>query len=300
MTAPRHMFTVVIASLCDDARGDGLKRACDSVRSMAAGHDYGIIVVANGPGVSPGVLEWLAAQADVHTIRLRSGSHPLARRVGAELADTEYLTFLDDDDELMPDTLGAKITFFREHPDVDVLATEGIIVNATAPGKGPKRSDARPSDTVRALMQRGWNACSLTVRAREIDLSVFDAELRHMEWTYVALALARRHKVGFMDEPTYRYHADTPNSLSKGMEHALAAPKVWRRLAELYRATPYRRVMLRRYGKECHYASLEAALRGKMRDAWHFYRESLRYSGARAIVPFSARFLSARLRREVT
>ena len=64
MTAPRHIFTVVIASLCDDARGDLLKRACDSVRSSAAGHDYAIIVVPNGPRVSPGVLGWLAAQAD--------------------------------------------------------------------------------------------------------------------------------------------------------------------------------------------------------------------------------------------
>src|SRR5258705_12884912 len=91
MSSARRLFTVVIASLCDDARSELLRRACDSVRAMAGDRDYSIIVVANGTRVSTRVLDWLALRSDVHIIRLRSGSHPLARRVGAEMADCEFL-----------------------------------------------------------------------------------------------------------------------------------------------------------------------------------------------------------------
>ncbi|MBK6388206.1 MAG: glycosyltransferase family 2 protein [Rhodoferax sp.] len=61
------------------------------------------------------MLEWLAARPDTRVIRLRSGSHPLARRVGVEMADSEFLGFLDDDDELTPNTLAPKIAHFRAH-----------------------------------------------------------------------------------------------------------------------------------------------------------------------------------------
>src|SRR5262245_16550760 len=119
----RPALTVVIASMCNEPRFEQLKRACDSVRAMARGHDYRIIVVANGPRVSADVMQWLGSRADVHSVQLRSGSQTLARRMGAELADSEFLAFLDDDDELLPDTFAAKLAYFREHPDVAVLVT---------------------------------------------------------------------------------------------------------------------------------------------------------------------------------
>src|SRR6188508_2342312 len=87
-TSMKCLFTVVIASLCDEARSELLKRACNSVRAMAKGYDYSILVVANGSRVSSSVTDWLGKQPDVRLIRLRSGSHPLARRVGAEIAES--------------------------------------------------------------------------------------------------------------------------------------------------------------------------------------------------------------------
>jgi len=67
---------VVIASLCDDARIELLKRACESVRAAAGDYDYSIFVVANGTRVSSSVLDWLATKPDTRVIRMRSGSHP--------------------------------------------------------------------------------------------------------------------------------------------------------------------------------------------------------------------------------
>ena len=62
---PDACFTVVIASRCNDARSDLLKRACQSVRAMAGDLDYSILIVANGTSVSSYVLDWLATQSKI-------------------------------------------------------------------------------------------------------------------------------------------------------------------------------------------------------------------------------------------
>lgn len=296
MSSSRRLFTVVIASLCDDARSELLKRACESVRAMAGENDYSITVVANGPRVSSAVLDWLATRPDVRVIRLRSGSHPLARRVGAETADSEFLAFLDDDDELMPNTLARKIAHFRRHPEVDVLVTDGLRVNGSSVTRIFPPAEARSADLVDTMMRTGWGACALTIRMQSVALSAFDSEFRHLEWTLITLELARRFRFGFLDEPTYRYYEDTPNSLSKSAEHNLAAPVVWRRLSKSYAGTRYDATVRRRYGAACHNASWEYARRGRMRDAWRLHIASLLSPGGLGFLPFSARLMVASLR----
>ena len=292
----RRPLAVVIASLCDDARSELLKRACDSVRAMAGEYDYSIIVVANGSRVSSSVIDWLTARRDVRVIRLRSGSHPLARRVGAEMADSEFLAFLDDDDEFLPDTFACKFAYFREHPDIDVLVTDGLRVNGAKVTKIFPPPQARSADLIETLMRTGWGACALTLRAQNVDLSAFDAEFRHMEWTLTTLELARRNLVGFLDEPTYRYYEDTLESLSKSAEHILAGPEVWRRLSKSYAGTRYSTIVRRRYGLVCHEVSWECAHRGSIREAWRFHVKSLWSPGGAAFVPFSGKLLFTSLR----
>ena len=293
----QRLLTVVIASLCNDARAELLKRACGSVRAMAYGAgDHQMIVVANGARVSPSVLDWLSAQPDIRVIRLRSGSHPLARRVGAEMADSEFLAFLDDDDEFMPNTLSRKVAYMREHPDVDVLATDGWRVNASTVTKIFPPPTECSADLVATMMRAGWGACALTLRRENVDLAAFDAEFRHLEWTLTTLLLARHYKVGFLDEPTYRYYEDTPQSLSKNSEHSLAAPEVWRRLSDSYAGTPYEATVRLRYGRECVNASREHARHGRLRDAWDLHLEAMKSLGPLALLPSSARLLLASLR----
>lgn len=292
-----RLFAVVIASRCDDARSELLNRACDSVRAMAGGLDYSIVVVANGTRVSSQVLESLATRQDVRLIRLRSGSHPLARRVGAEFADSEFLAFLDDDDELIPGTLARKIDYFRQHPEVDVLVTDGLRVSGSTESRIFPPPEARSADLTETMMRAGWGAGAITLRTQGVDLSAFDAEFRYLEWTLTVLQLARRHRFGFLDEVTYRYYEDTPNSLSKRFEYQLAAPEVWRRLSETYAGTRYEAAVRRRYGRVCHDVSIAYAQRGRMRDAWRFHVRSLMSPGGLATLPFSARLLLASLTR---
>jgi glycosyltransferase involved in cell wall biosynthesis len=291
-----RLLTVVIASRCDDTRKELLKRACESVRGMAGDLDYSILVVANGARVSSSVLAWLAASADVRVIRLRTGSYPLARRVGAEMADSELLAFLDDDDELLPNTLALKVAYFRQHPEVDVLVTDGLRVNGSTTTKIFPPPEARSPDLVETMMRAGWGAGALTLRTRNTDLSAFDAEFRHLEWTSTTLQLARRYRFGYLDEPTYRYYEDTPDSLWKNAEHNFAALDVWRKLSKSYAGTAYEATVRRRFGRACHNASWELVRQGRIRDAWRLHVDSLKSPGGFAFATFSARLLLASLR----
>lgn len=287
---------MVIASLCNDARSGLLRRACNSIRAMAGDLPYSIMVVANGSFVSPRVLEWLAERPDVRLIQLRSGSHPLARRLGAEMAESEFVGFLDDDDELMPDTLARKLAYFGEHSDVTVLVTDGLRIKGSSVTRIFPPAEERSADLVETMMRASWGAGALTLRTRGVDLTAFDAEFRHMEWTLTALELARHHGIGYLDEPTYRYYEDTPNSLSKLAEHNLAGPEVWRRLSKTYAGTRYEQLVRRRYGTVCHNTSWECSRRGNIRDAWRLHAVSLQSPGGLAFLMFSAKLVFMSLR----
>ena len=213
------------------------------------------------------------------------------------MAESEFLAFLDDDDELMPNTLARKIVHFRQHPEIDVLVTDGLRVNGPTVTKIFPPPEARHADFVETMMHAGWQAAAITLRTRKIDLSAFDAEFRHIEWTLTTLLLARHHQFGFVDEPMYRYNEGTPDSLSKSAKHKLAGPEVWRRLLKSYAGTRYAETVRRRYRNMCHNAAGEYARQGRMRDAWRVHAETLRSPGGLAYLPFSARLLLTSMRR---
>ncbi len=127
---------------------------------------------------------------------------------------------------------------------------------------------------------------------------MLSTEQRHLEWTLMALLLARRHQTGYLSEPMYRYYANTAGSLSKGIEHSLAAPEIWRRLTASYTDSPYLPAMRRRYSVECHNASWQHAQLGHLREAWRLHWESMRSpGGVMAYLPYSRKLLLASLRR---
>jgi len=176
---------------------------------------------------------------------------------------------------------------------VDVLVTDGFRISGSSAERIFPPLEVRGGNLIETMMGAGWGAGALTLRTETVDLAVLDAEFRHLEWTLAAFQLARRYKLGFLDEPTYRYYEDTPNSLSKRFEHRLAAPEVWRRLSESYAGTPHELKVRQRYGNECHNVAYELVVRGRLGEAWMSHLRSLVAPGGFANLPFTARLLLA-------
>jgi Glycosyl transferase family 2 len=287
-------ITVVIASTCTKERGDLLLRACDSV--LNDGSLGRVLVVANGPRCDSAVLQWISEKPRVGVVRLASGSHPLARRVGAEMVRTDYISFLDDDDEYVAGSLDARVSFLDANPDIIALATNGFVCNGDDHRKIIPPLVALPVDSVLRALSHGWQSAMLTLRTARVDLSVLDTELRHHEWTYTALCLAFTSTLAVVDVVTFRYYR-TLGSLSHGDQHVLTEPDMLMRALTLFRGTSYEKVLRRRLGRALNDAATLLLARGALSGALSLHLRALACPGGWQRYGLSVKIGIAMLRR---
>ena len=86
--------------------------------------DYEVILVDDGSTDNCAeICDELSHQhpSIIRVIHQSNGGLSAARNSGIEVARGEYLTFVDSDDELCPDTLKRNVEYLTEHPEVDML-----------------------------------------------------------------------------------------------------------------------------------------------------------------------------------
>lgn len=86
--------------------------------------DYEIIIVDDGStDHSTRLCDELQFQHPtiIKVIHQANGGLSAARNTGIDVAQGQYITFVDSDDELCPDTLKANLDFLTEHPEVNML-----------------------------------------------------------------------------------------------------------------------------------------------------------------------------------
>ena len=99
-----------------------LERCVLSIVAQAL-DDYEILLVDDGATDRSGTLcdELQRRHACIRVIHQANGGLSAARNRGIEEARGEYITFVDSDDELEPDTLKGNMEFIVQHPEVDLL-----------------------------------------------------------------------------------------------------------------------------------------------------------------------------------
>ena len=85
--------------------------------------DYEIILVDDGSTDTSGVLcdELQRLFDNIRVIHQSNGGLSAARNTGLSVAQGRYITFVDSDDELYPNTLKENIEFLFHNPEVDML-----------------------------------------------------------------------------------------------------------------------------------------------------------------------------------
>jgi glycosyltransferase involved in cell wall biosynthesis len=88
------------------------------------------IIVVND-GSKDDTREVLASYGNrITAINQENGGLSAARNAGIQAATTEWIAFLDDDDEYAPDRLAIAVETIARHPDIDVHATNTALVDA--------------------------------------------------------------------------------------------------------------------------------------------------------------------------
>ena len=153
-----------------------LHRCVDSVLSQNISGMEVILVDDGSTDNSPAMCDALAARYDsVHVIHRPNGGLSAARNTGIDAAKGEWITFIDSDDALAPDTLNGNLEYALQLPDTDVVEYP-VTVRYGAPDSFS--FDFKPVDTTGSqvfeywVQSKGYNhcfACNKIFRATLFD-----------------------------------------------------------------------------------------------------------------------------------
>ncbi len=117
-----------------------------------------------------------------------------ARNTGAFNSDSEFITFLDDDDEYYPEKIANQVTFLNENKDVALcwcggeVYIDGVCAYTRAPERG---ETAKLLDVLLHKTVLGSNAMMIRREAYQ-ELNGFDESFRrHQDWEFSARAVAK-------------------------------------------------------------------------------------------------------------
>jgi glycosyltransferase involved in cell wall biosynthesis len=200
-------------------------RAVESVLAQSVPVDE-IIVVDDGStdGTAEAVSRYARAVRCV-SLPANQGA-PSARNVGIGEARSEWVSFLDSDDEWLPHMVEAQRELTRRSPDLRWSFCNVRVLRGGAAWNGhvPRdlQREARRSgrlDFFAAYARKVPFGVGGVFIHRSVfaDVGLFDPALRRGEDRDMWWRIAMKHPlVGFTPDPGFQYHKDTPGSLSKG------------------------------------------------------------------------------------
>lgn len=212
---------------------------------------------------------------------------PASRNTGIRLAKGRYIAFLDDDDEWLADKTRKQLSYI-EAIGVDAVVGMGLI-DGRIPSDSHERSEVTLSD-----LRRGnkWGSCTLFVKASVIRDVMFDETLTVGEDWDVFIRLAKKYRIGCLNEPLFIYHQIGQRAAAQRMISAA-----------INKTTPadleVRAAMLRKHRNflgekwfNYHFAGILLSYIGWKRNKTLFIRYAVRRCGAVAVM----RVLLQRLR----
>lgn len=265
---------VIVRTLGEKKRADSLARALNSIRNQV-GVEARALVVVNGDRFDPDLVAELEQTRDIKFDQIDEASLVASRSRGLHLVEAPLFAFLDDDDELISDSLVGPVTWLAEHPEDDAVITL-IDMSSRGDARSPGHGDIAVCP-LNSLLESCWlHPGSGFFRASEKMKKIANVERSHMEWTTIALRLVMRSaRLHFMNTATVVYH-DTDASLSKNAAHQDAELAVMREVMadkSIDRAT--RRRARAKYLNTLHTLSAAYKSQGRRGQAWQMHLRSL-------------------------
>lgn len=286
--------SVIIPTTCELRRKESLARAIHSVVLQDVG-EVEVIVVVNGERFDPELFAQLKADARLKVHYQHEASLPAALRYGRTLVSREFFSFLDDDDEYFPDALRVRLTPMLHDAAVDVVVTNGYMMEAGAWQLRVRHPHAVNREPLEALIKENWLAsCGGLFRSSTITPDYFDGHTKYFEWTLLAfrLVLAKR-KIIFLEAPTYRIN-ETAQSLSKSREYHQSAIGFIHYLMTLDTSPRVRKALEYKLAAAWHGASEDYLNAGERTRAWRCHVKSLLHPGGLKYLGYSWRFFQPR------
>lgn len=285
-----HKVTVIMPSTGQKHRANSLVRAINSILDQK-GVDAIPLVVLNGNKYDKDLRSSIETNKSIRFKYVEKGSLPNAIFEGRQLVDTEFYSFLDDDDIYTPKSLSARVTEFNLDTRFDVVVGNGYKIEGGKKYITYQSNKLLNEHPLIELTKRNWLAsCAPLFKTDSIGLNFFNRTFKYYEWTYLAYKLCLSKKIRFIHDITYLVNS-TDSSLSKSEEYILARPLLYTKLLEL--GLPDRiRTKIRKKEIQCYHSISSYYLNAKMRKkAWKWHVKSLKSFYGLKYLPYTKALL---------
>ncbi|HEX6986244.1 MAG TPA: glycosyltransferase family 2 protein [Planctomycetaceae bacterium] len=289
-----ELVSIIIPTCCDAPRADALRAAVRSC--LAQTHrPIEVVVAANGDRVDERLLAELAASPIIRTSRVPNASQRDAMVAGRKVAAGAFFCFLDDDDELLPDSIEVRLRALRERPGVEAVTGNGVFRCALRDREVIDPEVFSPDDLFGSLLRQNWNAsCGTLFRSSAFGSEFFDEDYRHarygagrwlpqgvadrgFSWTFATAKLSLHHSVEVIRQPTYVVHV-TEGSTSQSLGAVMRAVAIWYAILGLRPPRRYLGALNEKLAKAHHRVSAVSLSAGDLRSAWQHHLASLKQS----------------------
>jgi glycosyltransferase involved in cell wall biosynthesis len=133
-----------------------------------------------------------------------------ARNTGIRHARGDYLSYLDSDDQFLPQKLSLQVAALHEQPTVDFVAGQAVPIDEQGQQVGKIFDDGLPANEIDLLLGNPLHVGSVLLRrSRQAQVGFFDENLRSYEDWDMWLRLARQGcRMAWLPQPVslYRFH----------------------------------------------------------------------------------------------
>jgi glycosyltransferase involved in cell wall biosynthesis len=201
-------------------RASLLHRAIDSVLGQT--HPlHEVIVVDDGSlDETRQVVEKYGAR--VRYVRRENGGLAAARNTGVAHATSEWVAFLDDDDEWYADKIERQVVTITAKPEADICYS-GLILRGPAGQEVFRRATSPDLIWPTIRLRNPFSPCTVMMRRSLFnEIGGFDEQLRCVEdWEFHVRAVVGR-QLAMVDAPLTLVH-ETPHTMSRHFANMLAA-----------------------------------------------------------------------------
>lgn len=286
----REAVTVIMPTLARADRADLLRAALRSILSQTGVQPLALIVV-NGPDRDPDLVAELERSPGVRLIERDAADLGEALHAGRAAVETEWFAELDDDDLLLPGALAARLARLRASPGAVAVVSDGWVQSISGRRRVIEDVDATAADPLGALVETTWlSPGGALFRTSAVPAETFLRLPRYLEWTCLALRLARLGVVEFVDMPTFVHREGSPQGLWGSPECVLGLPDAISHLVETEVDAVLRPGFVRRLASACNTAANLERRRGRWRAAWRWHLRCLGHGGWRYL-SFTRRLL---------
>lgn len=267
--------TCIIATTCTTKRRETIFRALESLYTQQEESVIPLIVV-NGAQVDPSLRRALSAERRIIVEQRQDPGYSAALHHGRGLVSTEFFSFLDDDDVYLENAISDRVRRLEGDASLDAIVSNGYEVNAGQKCLVWTSSREMARSPLQTLLTRNWLLpCSGMYRTDRIPAQFFDPTLKSMEWTHLAVLLTLKRRFCFSDTPTFLYHGDTPDSLSKQEHFAVNALDTLSKILKLELDGDAYRQVWRKRSATLHDLATRCIVNRSFRTAWRYHLQSL-------------------------